>query len=79
MPKKRTDYPEQINILTVKGTTENLIAISYYRGDKGYYAGPAKDFIADGIKRFIESLTPKERKRFDEILENVRIMKGQLP
>lgn len=76
MPKKSTDFPEQINILCPEDTTIQLIAIAYYRGDGGRYAGPARDFIATGIREWIEALAPKERKRFDEILANVKITRN---
>lgn len=76
MPKKTTDFPEQINLLCPEDTTIMLIAIAYYRGDGGKYAGPARDFIATGIRNWIEALAPKDRKRFDEILANVKITRN---
>lgn len=76
MPKKSTDFPEQINILCPEDTTIQLIAIAYYRGDGGRYAGPARDFIATGIREWIEALDAKSRKRFDEILANVKITRN---
>ena len=71
MPKKTKDYPEQINILAERGTTARLKAISYYQGTLGHYAHPARDLIRGGIERWIKSLTPTERKKFDSILETV--------
>lgn len=79
MPKKTTDFPEQINLLCPEDTTIMLVSIAYYRGDGGKYAGPARDFILTGIRNWIEALAPKDRKRFDEILANVKIMRGNLP
>jgi len=76
MPKKTTDFPEQINILCPEDTTIQLIAIAYYRGDGGRYAGPARDFIATGIREWIEALDAKSRKRFDDILANVKITRN---
>lgn len=78
MPKKTIDFPEQINILAPAGITEKLIAIAYYRGQAGAYAGPARDFLARGIDQFIEGLSDKDRKRFNEILANVRITRQNL-
>lgn len=75
MPKLKKDFPEQINILTVAGTTENLVAIAYYRGNGGQYAAPARDFIDRGIRDFIESLSEKEKIRFNEILRNVKTVR----
>lgn len=73
MPKRTTDFPEQINILTEAGVTEMLIAISYFRGEAGRYAGPARDFIRRGIDEFTGGLSDRDRRRFNEILENVRL------
>ena len=76
MPKRTTDFPEQINILAPEGVTNTLIAISYFRGEAGRYAGPARDFIQRGIDEFVQSLNERERRRFNEILENVKIANG---
>ena len=73
MPKMTTDYPEQINFLAPRGVTSQLRAISYYRGERGRYADPARDFVSAGIIAFIAALPPKERRRFDDILATVRI------
>lgn len=73
MPKLNLVYTNQINFLTVEGTADMLKAISYYQGSMGHLADPARNFIDRGIREFIESLDAKERRRFDEILENVRI------
>lgn len=77
MPKRTTDFPEQINILAPEGVTNMLIAISYFRGEAGRYAGPARDFIQRGIDEFLQGLNERERRRFNEILENVKIANGQ--
>lgn len=76
MPKRTTDFPEQINILAPEGVTNMLIAISYFRGEAGRYAGPARDFIQRGVDEFMQSLNERERRRFNEILENVKIANG---
>lgn len=75
MPKKTMDFPEQINLLAMKGTQAKLRAIAYYRGYGGQYAAPAREFINRGIAEFIKGLEPKERKVFDEILSNVEVVK----
>lgn len=76
MPKRTTDFPEQINILAPEGVTDMLVAISYFRGEAGRYAGPARDFIQRGVDEFLQSLNERERRRFNEILENVKIASG---
>lgn len=71
MPKTKLVFVDQINFLTVAGTQTKLRAISYYRGGRGVFADAARDFIDAGIRNFIEGLSDKERKRFDEILDNL--------
>ena len=50
-----------------------LVALGYYRGAKGHFAGPTKDLIQDGLDRFLAGLNTVERKRFDEIVESVTV------
>lgn len=73
MSKQVGDYPDQVNVLTEAGTLDALRAIAYYEGQGGRYAGPARRFLADGIYRFLEALSVRDRKRYDEILVNVKI------
>jgi len=73
MPKKTILYTDQINFLAQDGTHELLKAISYHRGSRGTIADPARDFLDAGIRRFIENLDPRELKRFNEILDSVKI------
>ena len=70
--KKILNYPDQINVLASAGTREALVAIAFHRGDLGRYADPARDFIAQGIARYLSGLSEKERARYAEILETVR-------
>ena len=77
MPKLKADYPVTCNLLLPDdGTKEVLVAISFYRGERGSFAGPARDFLRDGCDRFQASLTGRERARFLEILETVRAAAG---
>lgn len=86
MPKKGKDKTEQITVLlNDDGTKEALTAIAYYRGDGGSYAGPVRDACAFYVREWLARLTPAERKRYNEILDNVRVkrnmeraIKGQL-
>ncbi len=73
MPKTDLIYKEQCNFLNVAGTIRKLVAISYYKGGKGRYADPARNFITDGIRRFEEGLSEKDRKRYLEILDNLNL------
>ena len=78
MPKLQKDFPEQLNMLVGRGTVEQLIAVAYFRGEGGQYAGPARDFIARGLREFVASLDAKERARFEEILGNVKVQRGEV-
>lgn len=73
MPKLKTEFPEQINFLARAGTLDQLIAIAYMRGEAGKYAGPVRDFVAEGVARWTESLSAADRKRFESILKDVRL------
>ncbi len=77
MPKKGQDFTEQITVLLRDdGTKEALTAIAYFRGDGGSYAGPVRDACASYVREWLARLTPAERKRFDEILGNVRVKRN---
>jgi hypothetical protein len=70
--KKKKNYTDQLNFLASDGTRNLLIAIAYLRGDRlGRYAPVAKDFIEEGIQKFREGLTERDKKAFNEILANV--------
>lgn len=73
MPKTELIYKEQLNFLNAEGTTRKLIAISYYKNGKGRYADPARNFITDGIRRFEDGLSERDKKRYLEILANLNL------
>lgn len=73
MPKKDLNFPDQVNFLNPAGTIETLIAIAFYRGDLGRYGSAARDMLAIGINHFLSSLSQADKKRFNEILESVRV------
>lgn len=73
MPKLTVDFSVPINVLIRDdGTKEQLIAIAYLRGEGSSYAGPVRDALARYVSAFVGGLSPADRKRFDEILSNVR-------
>lgn len=77
MPKLTKDFTVPINILVRDDQTkEKLIAIAYYRGEGGSYAGPTRDALALYIQNFEGGLSPEERKRYESILENVMISRN---
>lgn len=74
MPKKGSDFNQQITVLLRDdGTKQILTAIAYFRGDGGSYAGPVRDACASYVREWLAKLTPAERKRFDDILDNVKV------
>ena len=73
MPKLTKDFPDQLNFLTPEGTLDMLIAIAYFRGEGGKYAGPARDFIIGGIRDFQSRLSDADKRRLKEVLANVKI------
>jgi len=74
MPKKGQDIEIAVSIfLRNDGTKEMLTAIAYYRGEGGSYAGPVRDACASYVREWLARLTPAERRRFDEILDNVKV------
>lgn len=73
MPKLKIDFSIPINVLIRDdGTRALLIAIAYYRGEGGSYAGPVRDALGAYTRDFVASLSPADRKRFDQILETVK-------
>lgn len=77
MPKKGQEFTEQITVLLRDDDTkEMLTAIAFYRGDGGSYAGPVRDACATYVREWVARLTPAERRRFDEILDNVKVKRN---
>ena len=77
MPKSSKEFTEQVTVLLRDdGTKETLTAIAYYRGEGGSYAGPVRDACASYVREWLARLTPAERRRFDEILDNVKVKRN---
>lgn len=77
MPKLTIDFSIPINVLIRDdGTKESLIAIAYLRGEGSSYAGPVRDALARYVSEFVGGLSPADRRRYDEILANVRTAKA---
>jgi len=73
MPKTTLIFKVPCNILlSDDGTMDMLIAISYYRGEGGAYAGPARDAMGRFVREYRAGLSERERKTFDGILETVK-------
>lgn len=76
MPKRTIDFVDQVNFLAPAGTLDRLIAVAYYRGEGRKFASSARDFMERGLREFVAGLSDKERKRYEEILQNVRITRN---
>lgn len=74
MPKKTIDFNIPINVLIRDdGTRALLIAIAYFRGEGGSYAGPVRDALGAYTRTFVASLSPTDKRRFDDILASVKV------
>lgn len=73
MPKLSVDFPCPLSLSVTEEDKVYLIAVGYMMGAGGEYNQPARNFINQGIRRYVEGLAPADQKRFDEILANVRI------
>ena len=70
--KKPLKYPEQMNFLDVAGRHDTLVALAFYRGDRGAIGTAARAMMSIGIETYLNGLSPDERKRFNEILGSVK-------
>jgi hypothetical protein len=78
MPKLTVDFSIPLNILARDdGTKEALVAIAYFRGEGGSFAGPARDALASFVRSFRSGLPEADAKRYDEILATVRETEAQ--
>lgn len=75
MTKKFDTY---LQVFVTHDVRLRLVAIAYLTGNKGMFSRPVKTFIEEGINRYLETLTPKQKKEYDEILANVMVMESQL-
>lgn len=74
MPKLGLEFTVHLNMMVRDdGTRETLKAIAYFRDGSEEFSVVARDFIAEGIERYKASLSPRDRSRLAEILENVKV------
>ena len=74
MPKLTVDFSVPVNVLIRDdGTKEMLLAIAFFRGEGGAFAGPVRDALTAYCYDFQANLPEKDRKRFGEILESVKV------
>lgn len=77
MPKLHASYTEPLNLLVTRDMKNTLTAVRYHKGIKS--VGEAtKDVILMGLDKFLAGLSPVDRKRFDEILDNVKVQAAYL-
>lgn len=73
MAKKKVHYGETVLYKAVSGTRAELLAVAYFRGHGSRYAKAARELHLRGMESFLNSLTPAERRRYDQIMESVRL------
>ena len=73
MPKLHAEFTAPLNLLVQPAMKQMLIAVAYFRGEGGSFAGPARDFIRAGMDQWLAGLSAKDRARFEEIMESVRV------
>lgn len=77
MPKKHSDFPNQLSLNVTADLLLKLKALGYLWEGKGEYGGPARQLLIEGVERAIEAMPEKKRKDFDEILANVKLHDAQ--
>jgi len=73
MTKQSRPFQDRIDISAPADMRVKLVAIAYHMGAAGTYATPARNFIAEGISRYIDKLEGRQKKDFEEILSNVKL------
>jgi len=67
-----TNKSEQLSFTVEPSMREDLVALSYVRGDFGAYAGITRQLLARAIREYIANdLTDDERKEYNKIRQNV--------
>jgi len=72
MPKGHLNYTTPLNLLVTPEMKSTISAVRFYRGSRSV-GETTKDLISDALSRWIGALAPADRRRFDEILANVKI------
>lgn len=73
MPKNSRDFPCTINLGVSLEMKQALVAAGYYNGEGGEISSRARNYIKRAHDTWLFSLTPAERKEYDQILANVKI------
>lgn len=73
MAKKKLKLSEGVSFLAVPGTLAELRAVAYFRGQKGKLGKGAREVHTRGMESFRASLSDVELRRFNEIMEAVRL------
>jgi hypothetical protein len=74
MPKIGKDWDTTLNFGSTLAMKQYLVAMGYFSGMGGEYASPARNLIEQHYREWLAALSGTERKRFDEILGNVKLM-----
>lgn len=74
MPKNAKDFPSTLNFSSTLEMKQQITAAGYLLGSGGEISGAARNFLQRGFRAWLATLTEKERKEFDEILERCKLI-----
>ena len=80
MPRYGHNFDESLMITVRSELKDHLMAIGYYQGQAGEYAGVARNLLARAVEDFYLNLDPREQRKYDTILKSVqaeRLVKNQ--
>lgn len=73
MPKRPSDYPDRVEAFCPPETLIYLQAIAYHMGARGQVSTPVRNFVMKGVREYVDGLSGKSKKDFEEILGNVKV------
>ena len=76
MPKFQPDFEKRIDVWVTAEMRLQLVAISYHMGGKGKYAKSARPLLSIGIESYLENMTAKARKEYEQILKNIALQES---
>lgn len=74
MPKNSKDFGATLNVGVTLELKQQLTAMGYYQGGKGEYASPVRNLLKRGFDAWYRGLPDADRKEFDTILANTKII-----
>jgi len=72
MPKHGKFYHRQITFSARSDLRDSLIALAYFRGQRGEYSSVVRDLLTESLKQKIHEMSASEKAQYKEILESVK-------